>query len=185
MDDKKVEIKRWIRESIQNERSSQRKLYGYFFADMCRMVEKYTRDKDAVISIVNNGFLRIFQNLNSYDQDRPFKPWAKTLVFRALSDYFRSNSSAATIVPIFDRDAIHYQPALDNLFLEDLLEHLNQLPNTTRKVFILYAVKGYKHREIAEMLSISSGTSKWHVSQARRILKDHISNLKDGEAYGL
>jgi len=149
------------------------------------MVEKYTRDKDAVISIVNNGFLRIFQNLSSYDQNRPFKPWAKTLVFRALSDYFRSKSSAATVVPIFDRDAIHYQPALDNLFLEDLMEHLKQLPNTTRKVFTLYAVKGYKHREIAEMLSISSGTSKWHVSQARSILRKHISNMKDGEAYGL
>ena len=177
-------IRKWVQESIKNERYSQRKLYGFYFADMCRMVEKYTRDKDAVISIVNNGFLRIFKNLHAYDQERPFKPWAKTLVFRALSDYFRSNNSQATIVPLFDRDAVYYQPALDNLYVEDLLEHLNALPDTTRKVFVLYAMNGYKHREIAEILSISSGTSKWHVSHARKILKLHISKLNDGEAYG-
>src|SRR6056297_2029339 len=160
------QLRVWIQDSIRNDRASQRKLYSHYFADMCRMVEKYTRDKDAVISIVNNGFLRIFKKLEAYDQDRPFKPWAKTLVFRALSDYFRSQSTPATIVPLFDRDAVQHQPALDNLYLEDLLSHLNSLPHTTRRVFILYAVNGYKHREIAEILTISSGTSKWHVSQA-------------------
>lgn len=181
---KRNEIKGWIQKSIGNDRTSQRKLYGYYFSDMCRMVEKYTRDKDAVISIVNNGFLRIFKNLDAYDQERPFRPWAKTLVFRALSDYFRSHSKPATIVPLFDRDVVQNQPALDNLYLDDLLSHLNVLPYTTRRVFILYAINGYKHREIAEILSISSGTSKWHVSQARKLLRAQISNLKDGEAYG-
>ena len=184
MSEKSNEIKEWIRRSIRNDRSAQRKLYSYYFADMCRMVKKYTRDKDTVISIVNNGFLRIFKNLEAFDQDRPFKPWAKTLVFRALSDYFRSNSSPATIVPLFDRDAVYHQPVLDNLYLEDLLQHLNKLPETTKKVFILYAINGYKHREIADILSISSGTSKWHVSQARKLLKTQILTKRDGEAYG-
>jgi len=184
MSNNNSEVRNWIKKSILNERASQRRLYSRFFPEMVGMVEKYTRDKDAVISIVNNGFLRIFKNLEAYDEDRPFLPWAKTLVFRALSDYFRSNSKAGTIVPIYERDAWQLQPALDNLYLEDIMGQLNALPGTTRKVFTLYAVDGYKHREIAEMLKISSGTSKWHVSHARKILKSNISNVKDGQAYG-
>ncbi len=183
MSNEPKKVKHWITGCLENDRVSQKLLYQHYFAEMVRMIEKYTRDKDAVISIVNNGFLKIFKNLEAYDIERPFGPWAKTLVFRALSDYFRSSNPQSKVVSLFERDAIAEQPALDHLYMEDLILHLNQLPPTTKKVFILYAIEGYKHKEISEILSISDGTSKWHVSNARTILRKYIGGLNEGGVY--
>ena len=73
---------------------------------------------------------------------------------------------------------------IENLYLEDLKEVINQLSKSTQEVFILYAIEGYTHKEIAIKLSIAEGTSKWHLSKARNVLQSIIKKKKLNIHYG-
>ena len=165
-------IKDWVQGCCENDRQCQENLYRHYFDSMVRLVKRYTRDDDHIISIVNDGFLKAFKNIEHYNFTGSLEGWLRTIVFRALSDHFRKRKSDFKMVPLLNKDEISQNDGPSGLYFEDLLEHLKKLPTMSRKVFELYAVQGYLHREIAEILDISEGTSKWHVSEARSRLKE-------------
>jgi RNA polymerase sigma-70 factor (ECF subfamily) len=135
------------------------------------MVRRYTNDEDRALMILNYGFLRVFQKIKSYSFKGSFEGWVRKLVFHSISDYFRKESKyLKTIVfDIHDRDV--EGSVLPELFIEDLLKLVEKLPKATKEVFKLYAIEGYPHKEIGQKLNISEGTSKWHLSEARKKLK--------------
>jgi RNA polymerase sigma-70 factor (ECF subfamily) len=77
-----------------------------------------------------------------------------------------------------DFDKSEYTNALNEIYYEELIQLVDKLPSTTAKVFRLYAIDGFKHREIAELLQISVGTSKWHLSEARNKMKNLIDKYQ-------
>ena len=78
-----------------------------------------------------------------------------------------------------EKDDIIEDTALSKLYFDELIDLVYELPPSTSEVFLLYAIEGYKHREIGERLSISEGTSKWHLSNARRLLKEKLKKRKN------
>ncbi len=170
-----------VKGCIENDRYHQELLYRKYFRSMMRMCLRYTQDRENAMEIVNNGFLRVFKKIDKYTGKGSLEGWIRKLVFHALSDYFKSNSRTIHFLELEDRDSTKSETALDHLYFEDLLELVQELPVATRRVFHLYAIEGYSHREIAEMTEISIGTSKWHLAAARKILKQLIvkrNNIK-------
>ena len=164
-----------VKGCTKNDRYYQEMLYRKYFRSMMRMCLRYTQDREVAMEIVNNGFLRVFKKIEKYTAKGALEGWIRKLVFHALSDYFKSNSRSIHFLELEDRDAARTTSALDHLYFEDLLDLVDQLPDATRRVFYLYAIEGYSHREIAEMNSISIGTSKWHLSAARKLLQQLIA----------
>ena len=138
------------------------------------MCLRRTDDSDVAMSIVNDGFLRVFKKIHLYSFKGSLEGWVRRLVWHSLADHFRGNSKTLRFMGLEDRDAPTNGHIAQNLHLEDLLKMVDELPPTTREVFQLYAIQGYNHREIGERLGMSDGTSKWHLATARKKLQQMI-----------
>jgi RNA polymerase sigma-70 factor (ECF subfamily) len=156
---------------VANDRRAQEALFRKFFPTMMRMCMRYTKDRDVAMEIVNAGLLRVFKKLHTYSFSGSLEGWIRRLVFHSLSDHFKKNPKPVHFLDIEDRDAPTRSDSLSNLYLEDILKLVEMLPDATRQVFQLYAIEGYTHVEISKLVNISVGTSKWHLANARKKLK--------------
>jgi len=157
----------------QNQRQSQEQLYRHFFPIMERMVRRYTQDEDQLIDILNNGFLRVFKKIDSYKYAGSFEGWVRKIMFHSVSNYFRGKKTDVKFL-VFDDDPMINETASSNLYFEDLMAFVGELPDKHHQVFHLYAIEGYIHKEIGKQLKISENTSKWYLSEARKLLQEKI-----------
>lgn len=168
---------------VRNDRRFQELLYRRYFDAMMRMCLRYTRDRDKALEIVNAGFLRVFLKLHTFAFSGSLEGWIRRLVFHSLSDYFKKHNKPVHFLELEDRDAPIAQEALSRLYFEDIMKLVDELPEATRQVFVLYAIEGYTHPEIGERIGISVGTSKWHLSNARKKLKQLIRQHYNSRNY--
>ncbi len=154
-----------------NDRRCQEELYRMFFGKMLAMCRRYTQDEDQQISIINDGFLKVFKKIDSFKGEGSFEGWVRRLVFTSLSDFFRKENKYLKFM-IFDTpDTVLKSESEETLFYQDIINLIDRLPEKTREVFHKYAIEGYTHKDIGADLNISEGTSKWHLSEARKKLQ--------------
>lgn len=156
---------------IRNDRRFQEALYRQHFPKMMAMCMRYTNERDVAMQIVNNGFLRVFKKISQFSFKGSLEGWIRRLMYHSVSDYFKQHSKYVRFLILEERDDAIRQNALDDLYFQDVLGLVEALPPATKRVFCLFAIEGYTHPEIAEQLSISVGTSKWHLAAARKRLK--------------
>ena len=165
---------------IHNDRKAQEALYRQYFHGMWAMCQRYTQDEDRLMSIVNDGFLRVFKKIHLYQFKGSLEGWVRRIVYNALSDFFRKENNYLKFLILEERDKKIGASVNEDLYFEDVIQLVDRLPITTKKVFTLYAIEGYTHKEIGQQLNISDGTSKWHLSEARKKLKKMIGmDLKE------
>ena len=141
------------------------------------MVRRYTNDEDKLIDILNNGFLKAFKNIGKYEWKGSFEGWLRKIMFHAVSDYMRSQSKDVKFL-VFDNEVREQGvPAENTLYFDDLMKLIEQLPEMNLKVFQLYAIEGYRHAEIAQILNINDNTSRWYLSEARKQLKQRLTMI--------
>lgn len=172
------ELEELIRGCIHNERSAQEKLYHLFYPRMMGVVKRYMDHDEQAEEVLNNGFLRAFQKIGQYTFQGSFEGWLRKIVFHAVSDYVKQNMRYNEKVMLVEKDQLVHKDHADKLYYDQLLELVQMLPGATRTVFNMYVMEGYSHKEIGKMLSISEGTSKWHLSEGRRVLKEKIEKLQ-------
>ncbi len=159
---------------LANDRLWQERMYRRFFPTMMDMCMRRTNDRDEAMSIVNNGFLRVFKKIHLYTFKGSLEGWIRRLVWHSLADHFRGQSKSVHYLVFEERDETVRTTPINNLYFEDLVKLIDHLPSATQAVFRLYAIEGFSHKEIGEQLGISDGTSKWHLSAARKKLKELI-----------
>ena len=165
---------------IKNNRKAQEALYRSYFSSMWAMCHRYTQDEDRLMSIVNDGFLRVFKKIHLYQFQGSLEGWIRRIVYNALSDFFRKENRYLKFLILEERDRKISPNVHNELNFDDVIQLVDRLPSTTKKVFTLYAIEGFTHKEIGEQLNISDGTSKWHLSEARKKLKEMIGmDLKE------
>ena len=169
-------IKDCVKRCAENDRRAQERLYRHFFDEMYKLCRSHARDEDEALLILNNGFLKVFKNIHTFRFEGSLEGWIRKIIYHAISDYFRKNKRPVIYPILENHDRPVEKNALDTLYYEDLMEMITALPNASKKVFELYAIEGYTHREVGEKLGISEGTSKWHLSNARKKLKKLIRN---------
>lgn len=139
--------------------------------------KRYAEHSHDALTILNDGFLKAFTNIAKYSIDLgDFKPWLKTIIINTAIDHTRNQKRGIQLIHI---DNIREQGNNDfqlnfNHTMEDVAQHLKVLPSVTRVVINLFAIDGYDYKEIAEKLGISESTSRWHVSEARKKLKQSM-----------
>ena len=170
-----------IRGCLKNDRSAQEELYKRFYPAMMSLCLRYVRSREDAIEVLNDAFLKIFRQIGRYDAARgAIYTWMRKIVINTALDALRKQKA---IRELEMRPGAEEEPGIDNDALaklsgDELLGMILRLPVTTRLVFNLYIVDGYAHREIASLLSISEGTSRWHLNDARRQLR-MIINLME------
>jgi RNA polymerase sigma factor (sigma-70 family) len=163
---------------------AQKYLYERYFGQLVGISYRYTNDKQEAINLLNQAFLKIFKALSNYQEIGNLLGWMRTIVFRTAINHVRDKVLFDEINDAnynnLQNTSLTIDPFLD-LDIEYILTAMRQLPDATRTVFSLYEIDGYSHAEIAEMLKISVGTSKWHLSEAkarlRKLLRQSCSKV--------
>jgi RNA polymerase sigma factor (sigma-70 family) len=139
---------------------------------------RYASGKDEAKDILQDSFIKIYHQLKTFRHDGSFEGWAKRIVVNTALEYFRTKTKWQN-VPLNDAEQAfeieNDEDILSDLSFQEMLLLVQELPPTYRMVFNLYAFEGMKHREIAQELGISEGTSKSNLSDARRILQRKLN----------
>ena len=160
---------------IQQDRRSQNELYKRYFPLMSSVALRYAHNEDEALQRMNGGFYRVLKNLEKYDNQYALATWIRNILVNHLIDEFRKEKKYIANIHLTDYEGVNpeveYNQADLQFDAQELRNMLERLPDVTQRVFNMYALDGFKHREIADYLGISEGTSKWHVSDARKKLK--------------
>jgi RNA polymerase sigma factor (sigma-70 family) len=161
---------------IRKERSSQKDLYRLYYGYAMRICLRYAKSKDEAVEMVNDGFMKVFMNINRFDKDRSFNAWISTIMINTSIDYYRTRMRQIQMEELKTHHELEdSENILSHLNYEDLIKLVQKLSYAYRTVFNLFAIDGYSHEEISIMLSISIGTSKSNLFKARENLKKMLA----------
>ncbi len=172
-----------IKGCVANNRSSQEQLYKLFYADLLPLCCRYLKTNSLAQEALNMGFLKAFQHMATFDAKKgEFGAWLRAIVIRTCIDLARKEQRFALVNEgqILEEELL--VPAiLEKLYAEDLLKMVRILPNATQLVFNLSIIDGYTHKEIAAQLNINEGTSRWHLSEAKKQLRLLWQTMADAQ----
>lgn len=173
-----------LRACIQGQEKAQYELYKLCFNELMKISCRYHSDQQDAVSALNLCFFKILTNLNKYSAEIPFLPWLKRVAVNTIIDEYRKNRKYKMFVQYVDQSANFPDYGQDfnagecQLNVEQLYVLIAELPDIHGKVFNLYAIDGYSHAEIANLLGFSDGTSKWYLNQARKLLQEKIQKIQ-------
>jgi RNA polymerase sigma factor (sigma-70 family) len=161
----------------RDDRRAQELLYKSFYRAMVTLCLRYTKNDQDAVEVLNNGFLKVFKNIQRYDPGQAsLYTWIRTIVVNTCLDFIRSKDRGGKYQELDESAEVNIPPdVLGKFNSADLLVLIRKLPPATQAVFNLFVIEGYSHKEIKELLNISTGTSKWHLSEARKLLQQSIS----------
>lgn len=161
-----------------NDRLSQAQLYRMYYNYGMTVASRYAPNRDDASEILNDAFVRTMQNLDKFNRELPFKAWFNKILVRCAINYYRRFTvKRLDSQPISDAEDQPFDAEiLSGLSAEEILKLVQQLPQSYRLAFNLYAIEGFTHPEISEMTGISEGTSKSNLFKARKRLMEMIEN---------
>lgn len=161
---------------IEKDRKSQKKLYELYYGYALRICLRYSNNKDEAIAVMNDGFMKVFSNISRYDTQQSFNSWLSTIMINTAIDQYRKRIKQIEMEELNVKHEVEdRENILSHLNYEDLIRLVQRLSSTYRTVFNLFAIDGYSHEEIADMLKISVGTSKSNLFKARENLKKMLA----------
>ena len=170
-----------IKKCIEGERKAQEMLYKQFSAKMLGVCLRYAKDRMEAEDMLQNGFIKGFQKMQTYKGEGSFDGWVRRIMVHSSIEYYRKHHKIMQLVDLDDAEDVPATTlgAAANLEANDLLALINELSVGYRLVFNLYAIEGYSHKEIADLVGISEGASKSQLSRARAILKERVLKIQE------
>lgn len=170
-----------IHDCIRRDPRAQEELYRKLHPLMLSICSRYERNRQDALATMNEGFLKVLTNLGQRRADVPLEAWVRRIMINTSIDGLRRAQKRRSMERT-DMSLDHAGRADTNEYLrqmeaEAFADLLRQVPEMSRKVFNLFAIDGFNHAEIAEMLDISEGTSKWHVHAARQQLRNALARM--------
>ena len=160
----------------------QEELYNRFSPRMFSVCLRYAGNTEEAEDILQEGFIKIFKKLNTFRSEGSFEGWIRRIFVNTAIEHFRRKRY---LMPVTEKEENtiegKYLSVLDDLAARDIMALVQELSPGYRTVFNLYVVEGYTHKEIADMMGISEGTSKSQLSRAKVILKDMVNQFIDSE----
>jgi RNA polymerase sigma-70 factor (ECF subfamily) len=186
----KEHLKRIIGGCLQNDRRSQEELFKLYYGKMLGVCMRYSTDRDSAEEVLQEGFIKIFDKLDAFDYKGSFEGWMRRIMANTAIDSIRKKKKNPMLTdndedfkmgsedPVVQREEVEFV----GLKAEMALEAINQLSPAYKSVFNLYVLEEYTHKEIAEILGISEGTSKSNLSKAKmnlqKILSEKFTNIE-------
>ena len=161
------------------DKKSQAQLYSIFSKKMFVVCLRYAQTTLEAEDILQNGFIKVFTKHHLFDGKGSLEGWIKRIMVNtAIESYRQSKEKYTDSIDEQHENTIHSHLTSDTSSYQDLLKLIKELPLGYRTVFNLYAIEGYSHKEIAEMLGISEGNSKSQLSRARQALQQKLIKEK-------
>ena len=175
-----------LKACLRDDRKAMKQLYVYCFKLLMPVCFKYHSNEEDARSSLNLGFMKIIKSLDTILKDEVnFNAWSKRVMVNTLIDEYRKNKTYTTHVQgkETERELDFHAADVSNagesqLGCENILKLISELPAISGKVFNLYVIDGYSHKEIGDLLEMSEGTSKWHLSTARKLLREKLEKLE-------
>jgi len=165
---------------MEGNRRMQEELYKRFSPRMYAVCLRYAGNAEEAEDILQEGFIKVFKKLNSFRSEGSFEGWVRRIFVNTAIEHFRKKRY---LQPVTEKEENtiegKYFSVLDELAEKDILALVQELSPGYRTVFNMYVVEGYTHKEIADMLNISEGTSKSQLSRAKVILQDMVKKFID------
>jgi len=167
--------KKLLKEAVAGNSKAQRMLYDNYAPKMLGVCRQYIKDLQFAEDVMIDGFIKVFRNLARFQHRGSFEGWVRKIMVRESITHLRKRQFV-----VFDDETVsdHGNQGNHDASFDDV-EHIqaliDALPEGYKMVFLLYAIEGYKHQEIAEMLNISEGTSKSQLSKARKQLQENLT----------
>jgi RNA polymerase sigma factor (sigma-70 family) len=164
-----------IRKCSKGDRRAQTALYDHFAPKMYGICLRYSKDTTEAEDNLQEGFIRIFTKIDQYGYKGSFEGWMRRIMVNTSLEKFRKNSHLYPVEDILIYEGASFaEDTISGISAEDLLKMVQKLPPRYKMVFNLYAIEGYSHQEIGQMMNISEGTSKSNLSRARVILQKKV-----------
>jgi RNA polymerase sigma factor (sigma-70 family) len=185
----KEQLKEIIEGCLRNDRRSQEAIFKLFYGKMMVVCLRYTNDKDTAQEVLQEGFMKVFEKLGAFDYKGSFEGWVRRIVANTAIDSIR-RSKKNPILTDNDNDfkiggenpmEVRESVELGEIKAEMAMAAIQKLSPAYRAVFNLYVLEEYSHKEIAEILGISEGTSKSNLAKAKmnlqKILNQQFMNI--------
>ncbi len=164
-----------IRQCTKGDRIAQKQLYDRFASRMLGVCLRYAQDYQTAEDILQEGFIKAFRHIERFRFEGSFEGWLRRIMVNTAIEAHRRKNNMYPILDVEQQEVEFYdEDALDKLAAEDLMAMINTLSPGYKTVFSLYAIEGFSHKEIAEQLNISEGTSKSQLARARYILMEMV-----------
>ncbi len=174
-----VDEKRVIESCIKGNRKAQYELYDTFSRKMMSVCLRYMGDYESAQDVLQEGFIRLFANLGSFQFNGSFDGWVRRIFVNTALEQLRKNDILhnAADIGLTQADLLHHDHSvIDELSANDILKVINELPMGFRTVFNMFAIEGYSHKEIADALGITESTSRSQFTRAKQILQKKLTN---------
>jgi RNA polymerase sigma factor (sigma-70 family) len=176
-----------IEECIKWDPSAQGRLYKLYSSKMFAVCFRYAKSREEAEDILQEGFVKVFENIGKFRKEGSLEGWIRRIMYHTAIQKFREKKEVDNAISLDSTNLNLTQQSsediLGNIQVKELLKLIQELPNRYRLVFNLYVFEGLKHREIAEQLGITEGTSKSNLSDARAILQKKIQNSLAGKIH--
>jgi RNA polymerase sigma-70 factor (ECF subfamily) len=166
-----------IKKAIQNNRAAQQRLYYLHAPKMLSVCRYYIKDIQFAEEAMLNGFLKVFTNLNKFENKGSFEGWIRRIMIRESISFLRKQKNIEFVTEPEKFNDAAVISSYSNMDVTEIQDLIDALPDGYKIVFVMYAIEGYKHKEIALLLNISEGTSKSQLFKARKILQKKIIKL--------
>ncbi|MFZ9027979.1 MAG: RNA polymerase sigma factor [Crocinitomicaceae bacterium] len=172
-----------IESFVQGEKKGFDIIYGAYSSGMYSICLRYTRCADDANDVLQETFIKIYENRAKFDTSKEIGPWIKTITIRTALNYIKTNYKWTLTDDDYTFDTAQVDSAQENMNEANDLKRklklaLEQLPDGYRTVFTLYTIDNLTHKEIAEYLGISEGTSKSQYSKAKKMIKQLLTTEK-------
>ena len=168
---------------------AQRGIFELFASAMMSVCIRYVTDRETAKDVLQDGFIKLYTKIDTYAGSGSFDGWVRRIFVTTALEYLRRNDvlrQSASIEEYGNLITDNNETILDKISADDLMSCIAKLPDGYRTVFNLYAIEGYSHTEIAEMLEINESTSRSQFMRARKILQKVVQSLigqADAEQY--
>jgi len=174
-----------IQGCIKNDRACQQALYNFYCRKMMTVCLRYSKGIDEAEDILQEGFVKVFQAIKGFRQEAKLETWITRIMVNTALNAQRKKMYLYPMVDVEDLRLPEQEISLSGIHFKQLLELIQSLPQGCQVVFNMFAIEGYSHKEIAELLGISEGTSKSQFARAKSLLQQKL--LKESiyfERYG-
>ena len=180
-----IDEKSLVEQCRKKNRHAQRILFDTYFKKMMPICYRYLKSEADSLEVINNAFLKIFDKIEQYKSEGSLESWIKRIVINSTIDFVRTNKAYKENFihtnefdlygePWEETDSKEAHDLPYDFSKDEIFEMVAMLPPATRIVFNLFAIDDFSHKQICEKLNISIGTSKWHLSNARKLLKEKM-----------
>ena len=176
LDLKNISDKELIHGCLDESRTHQEHLYRKFADSMYSVALNYSDNDDEACDILQEGFIRVFRSLEKFSFNGSFEGWIRRIIVNTALEAYRKKTRERENVSVYTK-FIDYkvESILETIHAKEIINLVNELPKKAGLVLKLYSIEGYSHKEIAEQLCVSVGTSKSQLNRARFLLKEAIS----------